>query len=108
MYNSIKPLKLRYIYGYTYLNRLFISLSFLCIVESSSDNIYFAANFKSTDSMSYDISYQQVNVNSTEGSVSTSRLYGWQEGDEFWLSCESLRIMKRKPNYIFATRCEVS
>ena len=67
-----------------------ISLSFLCTAESSSDNVYFAANFKNTDSMSFDISYQQVNINSSGESVTTSRLYGWQEGDEFWLACEYL------------------
>ena len=38
--------------------------------------------------MSYDISYQQVNISSAGDGVMTSRLYGWQEGDEYWLSCE--------------------
>ena len=59
-------------------------------VESSSDNVYFAANFKSTDSMSFDISYQNVNISDAGDSVMTSRLYGWQEGDEHWLACESI------------------
>ena len=63
---------------------------FFCILDNSSDNIYFAANFKTTDFTSFDLSYQQVNINSNEDSVTTSRLYGWQEGDEYWLSCESL------------------
>ena len=69
---------------------MYITLSFPFTVESSSDNIYFAANFKSTDSMSFDISYQHVNISDARDSVMISRLYGWQEGDEFWLSCESV------------------
>ena len=60
------------------------------MVDNSSDNVYFDANFKTTDFTSFDLSYQQVDINSTGDSVTTSRLYGWQEGDEYWLSCESL------------------
>jgi hypothetical protein len=63
---------------------------FLCTAGSSSDNVYFAANYKSTDPRSYDISYQHVNISNAGESAMTSRLYGWQEGDEFWLSCESI------------------
>ena len=61
-------------------------------VGSASDNVYFSANFKTPDSASFDICYQQVVFNSTEDSVSTSRLYGWQETDEYWLNCELIQL----------------
>lgn len=63
---------------------------FLCTAGSSSDSIYFAANYKSTDPRSYDVSYRHVNISSAgDSAVTSTRLYGWQEGDDFWLSCES-------------------
>ena len=71
---------------------LSLSLSFFCAVGSASDNVYFAANFRGTDSMSYDISYQQVTFGPSGETVNTSRLYGWQQGDMYWLACESMII----------------
>ena len=68
-------------------------LILLSAVGNGSDNVYFAANYKTLDSTSYDISYQQVNISSAGDSVVTSRLYGWQQGDEYWLNCEWMSYM---------------
>lgn len=61
-----------------------------CVAGNKSDDVFFAANFKTANTESYDISYQQVDIG-TDGDdegVSTSRLYGWQERDNNWLNCK--------------------
>ena len=56
---------------------------------NATDNVYFSANFKTTDTGSYDISFQQVDFNDSLSRVETSRLYGWLQGNTHWLNCES-------------------
>ena len=60
---------------------------FSLTAENEMDNVYFSANYKSVETTSFDLSYQQVDFESG-GGVSTSRLHGWQEGDSAWLNSE--------------------